>query len=172
MKKFSKIICAILVLAMFTFFALGSGSDSSSVSSGDSDSNAKTTESTKAITANVGDVLTTESLKITYVSCEEYKNYSEYAKPKSGNIIYKLSFNVENTATTDRFISYLDFKCYADNVAADSYYSGDDSLSATISSGRSAKGNVYFEVPANAEKVEVEFETDFWTSGKAIFIVK
>lgn len=172
MKKFSTLILAVFILTTFTFFALGSGSDSSSVSSGDGDSSVKTTEGTKELTANVGDVLTTESLKITYVSCEEYKNYSEYSKPKSGNIIYKLSFNVENIGTTDRFVSYMDFKCYADNVATEAYYSVDDDLSATVSSGRAAKGNVYFEVPKNAEKVEVEYETDFWTGGKAIFTVK
>ena len=172
MKKFSTVICAVLVLATFAFFALGSGNDKNSVSSGEGDSAAKTTEGSATLTANVGDVLTTESVKITYVSCDEYKGYSEYTKPKDGNTIYKLSFSVENTGTSDRFVSSLDFKCYADNTAADDYIYADDILSATVSAGRSAKGSVYFEVPKSAEKVEVEYETDFWTSGKAIFVVK
>ena len=33
-------------------------------------------------------------------------------------------------------------------------------------------GYMYFEVPKDAEKIEVEYETDYWTSNKAIFVVE
>lgn len=171
MKNIKAIIFTAVILVTFVFFALGSGSSSDNTVENGSGDNKSTTEQSSELTVKVGDVLNTDTLKITYVSCEEFKDYNEYLGPKEGNIIYKLSFSVENTGSTDRFISNLDFNCYADNAAADPYYSG-DGLSATISAGRSASGSVYFEVPKSSEKIEVEYETNFWANKKAIFVVK
>lgn len=170
MKKVVSVFLTVLILGLFTCLALGSGEDSSSVSSGDGTTAAA--QSAQKLTANVGDTLTTESLNITYTACEDYTGYSQYSAPKSGNKIIRLSFSVENTGSSDRHISYFDFKCYADDAAAEAYYSVDDDLSATISSGRKASGCVYFEVPKDAQSIEVEYETDFWTGNKAIFVVK
>ncbi len=171
MKKICSVLLAILILGLFTCFALGSGEDNSGVSSGDGESSSSA-QSEQTLTANVGDTLTTETLKITYTACEDFNGYSQYAAPKSGNKIIRLSFYVENIGSSDRYISYMDFKCYADDVAAESYYYADDQLSATISSGRKTNGCVYFEVPKDAESIEVEYETDFWSGNKAIFTVK
>ncbi len=171
MKKICSVFLAIFVLGVFTCFALGSGEDNSSVSSGEVE-NTSATQSAQALTANVGDTLTTETLKITYVACEDFTGYNQYAAPKNGNKIIRLSFNVENIGSSDRFTSYLDFTCYADDVAAEAYYYADDQLSATISSGRKTNGYVYFEVPKDAQSIEVEYETDFWSGNKAIFVVQ
>ena len=78
---------------------------------------------------------------------------------------------MENTGDTEHFISTLDFDCYADDVAVQAYYGGEDDLSATLSPGRKASGSVYFEVPENAQSLEVEYTTDYWTGSKAIFVV-
>lgn len=174
MKKALSVFLAMLCVVLFTAFALGSGEDSTaSVSSGSGETQAAATESpAETLTAHVGDTLTTSDLKITYVSCSEYKDYNEFVPPKEGNKIIKLTFDVENISDIDRYISYYDFSCYADNVAADAYYSVDDDLAATVSPGRKATGSVYFEVPKNAETIEVEYETDFWTGNKAIFVVQ
>lgn len=172
MKKFNSVLLATVILGLFAFFALGSGEDNSTVVSGSGQETTTATQSEQALTAHVGDTLTTETLKITYTACENYTGYNQYAAPKSGNKIIRLSFNVENIGSSDRFISYLDFTCYADDVAADSYYYADDQLSATISSGRKTNGYIYFEVPKDAENIEVEYETDFWSGNKAIFVVE
>lgn len=150
MKKVISVLLTVLILGLFTCFALGSGEDSSSVSSGDTTASA---QSEQKLTANVGDTLTTETLKITYTACEDYTGYSQYSAPKSGNKIVCLSFSVENVGSTDRHISYFDFECYADDAAAEAYYAVDDGLSATISAGRKASGNVYFEVPKDAQSI-------------------
>lgn len=171
MKKICSAFLAIFVLGLFTCFAIGSGEDNSSVST-DGGESTSAAQSEQALTANVGDTLTTETLKITYVACEEYTGYNQYAAPKSGNKIIRLSFSVENIGSSDRFTSYLDFTCYADDVAAAAYYYADDQLSATISSGRKTNGYVYFEVPKDAQNIEVEYETDFWSGNKAIFVVR
>ena len=39
-------------------------------------------------------------------------------------------------------------------------------------SGRKATGSVYFEVPQNANSIDVEYETNYWSGNKAIFVVK
>lgn len=120
----------------------------------------------------VGDTLDDNGLKITYVSAEKWTGYNQYMEPKDGNIIIKLYFDAENESSVDRFISLYDFLCYADGSATDMYYSGADDLSLTLSKGRSGSGAVYFEVPADAEVVEVEYEVNIWTDRKAVFLVE
>ena len=78
MKKAISILLAVLCIAMFAAFALGSGEDDSSVSSGEGGTEASQTQSNESLTAKVGDTLTTADLKITYVSCSEYKGYNEF----------------------------------------------------------------------------------------------
>lgn len=169
MRKFISVLLCVAILCAYAVFAVGSGSDDTSVSSDDS-STQSTAPSETYVRVKPGEVLTANDLKITYVSCEEFKDYNQYSGPKEGNKIIKLSLNVENTGSSDRFISVYEFECYADNAQMDAHYEDDD-LSATLSAGRTAKGSVYFEVPKNSEKIEVEYETDFWSSGKAIFEV-
>ena len=43
---------------------------------------------------------------------------------------------------------------------------------ATLSAGREAEGAVYFEVPTDAESIELEYDINFWQSDKIIFVGK
>lgn len=120
----------------------------------------------------VGETLTTSTLKITYKSSADDKG-AEYFPAASGNKIIKLTFEIENISSTDQIVSVYDFKCYSDDVASSAYYYGDNGLSTTtLSSGRKDIGNVYFEVPQNANSIDVEYETNYWSGNKAIFVVK
>lgn len=120
----------------------------------------------------MGETLTTNTLKITYKSSADDKG-SEYFPAASGNKIIKLTFEIENISSTDQIVSVYDFKCYSDDVASSAYYYGDNGLSTTtLSAGRKATGNVYFEVPQNANSIDVEYETNYWSGNKAIFVVK
>jgi len=175
MKKAISLILVILTVLCFAFFALGSGEsgNTNTVSNDTVDvTQGNTSSAPETIKVNVGETLNTDKLKVSYVNCEQYKGYNQYLGPKDGNVIYRLEFAVENIGDSDAYISTFDFNCYADGVACDEYYGGDDDLSATVSAGRKATGAVYFEVPANATEIEVEYETDWWTDSKAIFIVK
>lgn len=169
MKKILSVLLAVIVLATFTVFALGSGDDST-VSQGDS-STAESSASNGNVTLKAGEVLKTSNLEITYTASGEYTGYSQYNAPATGNKIIYIDLSAKNIGESDAVISYFEFNCYADDIAAEQYY-GDDDISATLSAGRSTSGRVYFEVPANAEKIEIEYETDFWENKKAIFIVK
>ena len=93
-------------------------------------------------------------LKITYKSSADDKG-AQYFPAASGNKIIKLTFEIENISSTDQIVSVYDFKCYSDDVASSAYYYGDNGLSTTtLSSGRKATGNVYFEVPQNANSID------------------
>ena len=174
MKKFNPVFGIIAVILIFSLFAIGSGSDKASVSSDSASDNSKTTtqKADEPVKVKVGETLTTNTLKITYKSSADDKG-AEYFPAASGNKIIKLTFEIENISSTDQIVSIYDFKCYSDDVASSAYYYGDDGLSTTtLSSGRKATGNVYFEVPQNANSIDVEYETNYWSGNKAIFVVK
>lgn len=174
MKKFSSVFGIIAVILIFSLFAIGSGSDKASVSADSASDNSKTTtqKADEPVKVKVGETLTTNTLKITYKSSADDKG-AEYFPAASGNKIIKLTFEIENISSTDQIVSVYDFKCYSDDVASSAYYYGDNGLSTTtLSSGRKATGNVYFEVPQNANSIDVEYETNYWSGNKAIFVVK
>ncbi len=174
MKKFSPVFGIIAVILIFSLFAIGSGSDKASVSSDSASDNSQTTtqKADEPVKVKVGETLTTNILKITYKSSADDKG-AQYFPAASGNKIIKLTFEIENISSTDQIVSVYDFKCYSDDVASSAYYYGDNGLSTTtLSSGRKATGNVYFEVPQNANSIDVEYETNYWSGNKAIFVVK
>lgn len=174
MKKFSPVFGIIAVILIFSLFAIGSGSDKASVSSDSASDNSKTTtqKADEPVKVKVGETLTTNTLKITYKSSADDKG-AQYFPAASGNKIIKLTFEIENISSTDQIVSVYDFKCYSDDVASSAYYYGDNGLSTTtLSAGRKATGNVYFEVPQNANSIDVEYETNYWSGNKAIFVVK
>lgn len=123
---------------------------------------------------NVGEVLETKNLKISYQRAEGFTNFDEYFPPADGKRIVRAYFVIENVGSTDQFVSFYDFDCYADGSSAEEYIWNEDDIlnTVTISPGRKTEGYVYYEVPINAESIELEYETSFWTSEKAIFIVK
>lgn len=43
-------------------------------------------------------------------------------------------------------------------------------MSADLSAGRKAKGTVAFEVPVDSQVIEFEFEDNFWTDSKIVFL--
>lgn len=122
-----------------------------------------------------GDVLETSRLKITYQECDsDWRGYNQFMTPQSGNKVVRAYFIFENTGDIDQFCSGFEFSCYADGVSSSSFlWAADDNLSsANLSPGRKLQGYVYFEVPTDAEEIELEYETSFWTQDKAIFIVE
>lgn len=120
---------------------------------------------------SVGDVVESSSLKITYLSCEEWISDNQFIQPREGYRFVSCEFEFENVGSDDEFISSMNFDCYADGVNCDSSYGRDNELSATLSAGRKTKGTVTFEVPVDAEVVEVEYLSNYWTSNRVVFTV-
>ena len=178
-----------VIIGLVVVIIIGAGSGDSedvtdtSTSSVTTDNTSTTTDNTSTTTNssnstssnvyNVGETLTANGVKITFQSCEEWTGYDDYLGPKDGYKVIRAYFVIENASNTDRTVGSYDFDCYADGVAVDSYYYGDDTLTPiqTISAGRKVQGYIYFEVPSNASDIEIEYETSFWTDKKAIFKV-
>lgn len=145
--------------------------------------NAPATTTTTTTTSNskeeniyyLGDTLSNAGLSITYQRCEEWTEYSQYFAPKDGYRIIRVYFVIENTSNSDKSTGYWDFDCYADGLSVENYlYADDQELDAylTISAGRKMQGYIYYEIPVNAESVEIEYDiSSIWNSKKAIFVV-
>ncbi|MBQ8210719.1 MAG: DUF2116 family Zn-ribbon domain-containing protein [Clostridia bacterium] len=169
------VIIVVVVIALFS--AVSGGGDDADVSSDSGDSVVEQNDGETTTEADdgkyyVGDKITDNGVEITYVSAEKWTGYSQYSAPADGNMIVRIALEVVNNGTSDFGITMYDFNCYADNQAMSEYWNADDWISATVSSGRSASGYVYFEVPANAESIEIEYETNYWTDEKAVFVVE
>lgn len=132
------------------------------------------TEEPVSNTFNVGDVVETDNFRITYESAGEYKSDNEFLQPKDGCVYWEFKFKFENISDTDQSVStMMDWECYADNSKADQTWITDDNgLDGKLSAGREAEGAVYFEVPKDAESIELEYDINFWQSDKIIFIGK
>jgi len=108
----------------------------------------------------VGETYNDRNLAIKFVSVNDnFKGYNRYATVKSGYKIIKADFEFENVGTTNQYISSYDFDCYADDYDCDAFWSVENSsFSTTLSSGKKAKGTVYFQVPQDSQSIVLEYE--------------
>ena len=127
------------------------------------DDTKKTTVEEEKRSFKVGEVLETQGLKITFDSNNlNFTNYSQYASVKDGHKIVEFKFTAENISERDRSFNYYDFNCYADDQKMQQFYSVDNSgldSGGTISSGKKSSVPVYCEVPTNASKITVEYQS-------------
>ena len=135
------------------------------------DTNAQTASSfVKKDIYHVGDTLMDGKTQIIYLASGDYQEENSFLQPPAGKkyIFFKLA--VVNTSTkTDTSISAYSFDCYADGYACDLHYSGDNSLSASLSAGRSTSGYVYFTVPEDAATIEMEYSPGLFSKEKIKF---
>lgn len=176
MKKINKTLTLFLMILCGVFFmgcAMGSGSDANGeVTDAANGDNEKKQE---IVLIEVGKAYKNSEVKLSYIDLDDnYTNYSSYSDLKEGNKIIRLTFDVENLKGSDFYISNWDFKCYADGYSVDDFIwaKDNDTLSATLSSGKKTKGSVYFEVPKNASEIVVEYEVDWLSDKKIGFKVK
>lgn len=121
----------------------------------------------------VGEIVETSSLKISYLSSSEYKSDNEFMQPEDGFTYWRTEFEIENISDTDQAISsMMSWECYADDYSMEQSWIEDDVIDATLSPGKKVKGAMYFVVPVDAEEIIVEFETNFWSETKVVFVAK
>ena len=165
-----------LIIVILIIGFAGSGSTTKpTISRNTVDSSKETTETTEAKErqVNVGDSVETSELKITYISCEEYKNYDSYSSPKSGNKVVRIVMDMENISDKDIYLNSFD--CYSDGEKCESYYYADDFKAPTLeklSTGKKMKAILYYEIPTSSTNNILEYETDYWTDEKVEFIIK
>lgn len=134
----------------------------------------QTAEEESSNSFSVGDIVETDYMRITFVSADQYIEENEFMQPKEGYEYWRFEFNFENISDTDQTVSsMMDWECYADNQNADQTWLVDDNgLDATLSPGRTTQGAVYFEVPEDAESIEIEYSVNLWTDERVVFVVK
>lgn len=139
-----------------------------------SSENASNNENPVSNRFNVGDVLETKDFRISYISSEQYVSDNEFIQPKEGYVYWRFEFKFENISDADKTVSSMaDWECYADNANVDQTWIGNENgLDASLSPGRTTQGAVYFEVPANASSIELEYDINFWENNKIIFTGK
>lgn len=136
--------------------------------------NEETTVEEETNTFYVGDVFDSDKVQIMYIDSGNYTSDNQFLQPSEGNKYIFLEFSITNTGDSDISVGAYDFDCYADDIAVDQLYvsGGDDELTTitTLSTGKIAKGKVYYEIPTDSQKIEIEYETSFWTQDKIYFI--
>ena len=153
-------------------------SKSENVSANVGETTAATEATTEAATVAdpyyyVGDVIEANGLKINIVSIEKWESSNQFIQPEDGYQYFRVLISAENTSSTDRYLSSFEFTCYADGKKEDEYVMGDEILDGgELSSGRKTEGYLYFSVPVDAQQIEIEYETSFWTDRKAIIKVE
>lgn len=173
------VIYTILILVVLGMFMGGSSEETNTskttLSEGGSEVTSTSSDTTIQKTKyNVGEIFENDYMAVKYVSLDDnFKGYSKYADIKAGHKIVKAEFEFENVSTVDQLASSFDFTCYADGYDCETFWNVDDSsFSATLSAGKKTKGNVYFQVPVDANEITIEYSTNYWTSSHIEFIVK
>lgn len=108
-----------------------------------------------------GDTVETEYFRITYQECDsDWREYSRFGEPHDGNKIIMAYFVFENISNEDHRCGSIYFSCYADDISCSSYHQAYDNFLSveTISPGRKLQGCIAYEVPIDAEEIELEYE--------------
>ena len=193
MKKFFGILLLVLVIAGLTLGMMGLLMEGSNPSHGApggapapsaSESADPVSQPTLTVIEDLsgkihrGSVVQTNFYAITYGECDsDWKGYdSLFHGPEAGKKVVRAYFSIENIDTSDHEFYYTDFDCYADGVDCKiytHYYGRDDRLSiGRLSPGRIAQGYLYFEVPANAGEIELEYSCMSMEPERLIFVVE
>lgn len=130
----------------------------------------KETENTKDF-YSVGETWENKYVLVSYDDCGEFTSDNQFLQPEAGNKYIYATFTFENVGKSDTTVGYWDFDCYADGYACDgAYLEGGGAFSQSLSVGRKITGTIYYEVPENANSIELEYSPNFWTSDKIVFV--
>jgi len=120
---------------------------------------------------SVGETWENKYVLVSYDDCGEFVSDNQFLQPDAGNKYIYAKFTFENVGKSDTTVGYWDFDCYADGYACDgAYLEGGGAFSQSLSVGRKITGTIYYEVPENANSIELEYSPNFWASDKIVFV--
>ena len=99
--------------------------------------------------------------KITMIELSDnFTDYSQYSRPAEGKKFVMAKFEVENISNEndELYVSSVEFSAYADSIAVENKYIGVDKyndLSATVGKGKKAVGYIFYEVPIDANEINI-----------------
>lgn len=123
------------------------------------------------VEARVGEEITyQDNVYVTLTNFYENTNY-DYEKPKSGYKYVTFSFQVVNNSDETFSFSYTNATGYADNVQVENtLYLTDSSSILELSPGRTGNVDISFEVPTNAQSIEMDYNFNPFTDDVGVFI--
>ena len=129
------------------------------------------TEGYQRVEARVGEQITyQDNVDVTLTNFYENTNY-DYEKPKSGYKYVTFSFQVVNNSDETFSFSYTNATGYADNVQVENMlYLTDSSSILELSSGRTGNVDISFEVPTNAQSIEMDYNFNPFADDVGVFI--
>ena len=160
------IYVVLVVVGIFMIMFAVSGNDSNEPVNTSPDTTTETTaakKETKTEADNkvyVGQTYETKDMIIYFDSVNMDEAGTIYSQPNQGNKYISATFTYENKKSSGNiYASIYDFDCYADNSNCEQKYIGDSSfINTNLSPGKKVTFTVYFEVPENAETIELEYK--------------
>ena len=122
-----------------------------------------------------GDVFESNKVKIMHMGSGDYTSDNILIEPADGTKFVYVDLSILNVDDSDLSTGSFDFDCYADDsLCSQAFVTADDQMVsiATVSPNKYLEGKIYFEVPETAKKIEVEYETSFWTEEKIYFVIE
>ena len=135
------------------------------------DNNNETTSLETIEVAGIGDTVSLDNVNITLLSIDyNFTDYYSYAYVDDDCVIIKADFEFENIGEQNEYVSYSDFECFADKFECDEFSSVEDAFfHSSLESGETGTGTVYFEVPKDSERIQIEFSLIMYDDNKVIF---
>lgn len=123
------------------------------------------------VEARVGEGITyQDNIDVALTNFYENTNY-DYKKPKSGYKYVTFSFQVVNNSDETFSFSYTNATGYADNVQVENMlYLTDSSSILELSPGRTGNVDISFEVPTNAQSIEMDYNFNPFADDVGVFI--
>jgi len=164
-----KIFVSILILSCAVF--LLTSCDDVQPEKVDKEATQQEESQTKTETYEIGDSIKAGNLIFT-VNSTRIDEGGDFIKPKDGYIYYIIDVTVENTGDKSESVSSLmmfklfDSDGYNYNITIGPETKG--SVDGEISSGRKLRGELVFEIPEDAEGLELEIDPSLFGSGQII----
>ena len=123
------------------------------------------------VTYDIMDTAFMDNVKITLVSVNtDFKGYYDDSEIDDDCKILQANFEFENTGTFTKYISDSDFECTTNNSICERFdYVHDAHLLETLSPDQKSSGSVYFEVPKNADIINIEFDIGSYVNDRIFF---
>ena len=161
LSSISLVVCILIVIGVYYF----SGTIINSIDSVTEELNQE------VITCKINEPVQINDIKITLKSVDKnFTDYLSYAIIDDDYTVLKADFEFENLDDYNNTVSHSYFKCFADKFSCDEFnYVEDSYFYETIEPGRKATGSVYFEIPKDADNIEIEYEPYSFFEEKIIF---
>lgn len=161
LSSISLVICILIVVGVYYF----SGTIVNELDS------VKEELQQEVISCDINEPAQINDIKITLKSVDtNFTDYPSYAIVDDDCTVLKADFEFENMDEYDNTVSHSYFECFADKFSCDEFgYMEDSYFYETIEPGRKAIGSVYFEIPKDADNIEIEYEPYSLFEQKVVF---